>query len=216
MAGTRSLWNVSPFQFLKAVPFDRVSERRDKRVERETESLESGVNCRASSTAGENVAAVFPKRKNRRHKFAWIWYLVLILSDAESFANQAGITRPLLRNGGRNNKEKDKFLADPLSFDGKSLTERMINFFWTIFWREESLFNSSIYLYDKCFTIHSWIWFDRLLLLLLLTFLVQTISEFLSVYFIELIWNITPLFSRFVFSFVADVYTIRATRSQFR
>lgn len=45
MAGTRSLWNVSPFQFLKAVPFDRVSERRDKRVERETESLESGVNC---------------------------------------------------------------------------------------------------------------------------------------------------------------------------
>lgn len=88
-------------------------------------------------------------------------------------------------------------------------------FFLTIFWREESLFNSSIYLYDKCFTIHSWIWFDRPLLLLL-TFLVQTISEFLSVYFIELIWNITPLFSRFVFSFVADVYTIRATRSQFR
>lgn len=29
-----SLWNVSPFQFLKAVPFDRVSEGRDKRVEK--------------------------------------------------------------------------------------------------------------------------------------------------------------------------------------
>lgn len=176
--------------------------------------LIAGVH-RQFRAAGENVAAIFPKRKNRRHKFAWIWYLVLILSDAESFANQAGITRPLLRNGGRNNKEKDKFLADPLLFGGKSLTERMISFFWTIFWREEFLFNSSIYLYDKCFTIHSWIWLDRPLLLLL-TFLVQTISEFLSVYFIELIWNITPLFSRFVFSFVADVYTIRATRSQFR
>lgn len=71
--------------------------RRDKRVKKETERLETGVNCRASSglhrqfrAAGENVARVFPKRKNRDINSlgfdAWCWYFLT--------RNQAKITCP--------------------------------------------------------------------------------------------------------------------------